>query len=54
MMKNYTTVERESYRVLVSFGIDENIAKDCIASRNAQELAIVIKFLGRYGNYINR
>ncbi|WP_338749808.1 hypothetical protein [Bacillus sp. FJAT-52991] len=53
MLEYYTVEEKKAYEILVSLGIHEPIAKDCIASRNIKELEIVMEFLERYGNYIN-
>ncbi|MDQ0176005.1 hypothetical protein [Bacillus chungangensis] len=53
MEEYYNIKEKEAYKTLVSFGIHEPIAKDCIDSRNSKELDIVIQFLKRYGDYIN-
>lgn len=50
----YSMKEKQAYEILLSFGIHEPIAKDCIASRNANEIEIIMEFLSRYGGYINK
>ncbi|GIN89129.1 hypothetical protein J22TS1_01800 [Siminovitchia terrae] len=53
-MEYYSMKEKQAYEILLSFGIHEPIAKDCIASRNANEIEIIMEFLSRYGGYINK
>lgn len=54
MLDLFTEKEREAFRVFVELGIAEPIAEECIVSRNEEELAIIIRFLDRYGMYFQK
>jgi hypothetical protein len=48
----YTEKEIKAIKTLITFRLPEPIAKNCINSRNAKELEIIMEFLDRYGHYI--
>jgi hypothetical protein len=49
---SYLPEEKYALELFMSLGLDEPIARNCIASRNAKELATIVEFFDRYGNYV--